>query len=283
MSQENKVQWNRLYDEKNKSNSLLKKFAPLKKNEVAEYRLVGTFDPNSPDKIFLKTMLIPSQDVLIDDDGETWPIGAIKGKDSSGDPLFYEDELWFKDTSGSYLRLNGSSAKDQVIYKYLELTNFNLSNPNRDTSRSALFERVDENKDIDQKRAKFKKTVTAMQMVEDMSDADILNFIRANALHDAGSDLKRRYFLEDLAQKNPDKFDNAVTTDFQSLKEPIELAKKKKIFQYNNLQRQWTTHDGKLVHTVKKGATSQVTELAKYLMSPEGKAHLEYMETELAK
>jgi hypothetical protein len=263
--------------------SLLKKIKPLKKDEHVQYRLRGAFDPKRPGQFFGRTLVLPTQDTISDPDtGETYDIAFIEGVGPGGIPKV--GTIMFEDFNLCLITLKGNSGLDQRKYNYIELCNFLADNPDRDKNKPALIERVNEAEDLKYKRDKRKKVQNALLVVDAMTDTEVLNFVRANRMADAGTPEKRRAGLEDVAEKNPDKFIDMPTIDYTSNYQIIDDAKKAKIIMFNTVTREWQRFDGTPIMTVKKGfGVSNKEELAMFLVKEEGRKSLEWIKTELKK
>jgi hypothetical protein len=271
------------YNQIPKDSVLLKRIKPLKKGEQVKYRVAGAYDSSQPDKFFGRTLVLPSTDVITDPEtGEVYDIAYITGYAEGGIPQL--GEIWFNDFEGSIKTLNGGNASDMKLYTYLELCNYLADNPSRDTSKSIHIEKVSPEKDRASRKNKFKQIAAAMIMIENMSETEVINFIRANRLPDAGDHLSRLSFLEDLAQREPEKFAAAPTIDPSSLGSIVDEALKAKVIFWNGVTREYSQSDKKKILTVKKGASvNPKQELEDFLFSPEGHDQLDWIKAELQK
>lgn len=262
--------------------SLLKNLKKLGRDEKVKYRVCGSFDPEKPDKFYGRTLILPTTDQITDPDtSEVYDIAYIKGLRAGG--IQDVGDIVFDDFHASTITLFGNSADDQGKYKYIELCNYLAQNPNR-FGKDPLIERVDEKVDLSGKRDKRKRVTAALNSVAVMTDEEILNFVRANRMPDAGTPESRRATVEDFAELNPDQFATMPLIDYTSLYTLIDNASKAKLLQWNNVTRDWLRSDGVQVLHIKKGfAVSQKEELAQFLMSPEGHAHRDWFLEQLKK
>jgi hypothetical protein len=270
------------YNEIPEDSHLLKKIKPLKRGEQVTYRLHGCYDPDRPNKFFGRTLRIPPTDLIMDKEGNTYDIAMVKGLGPGGVQEL-DGEVYFEPTSLCLMTLNGSNAREMRRYQYMEICNFNGDNPDRNPSSPVFFEKVNEERDRGAKRDKFKRVVAAMEMVEALSEKEVLDLIRANRLPDTGSHQRRLTQLENLAQKDPDKLLAMPLVDHTALLKVIEDAVKAKVIVYSNQTRDYTTFDKtKVIHNVKTGfSVSPKVELAKFLLSPEGHADLDWIKSQL--
>lgn len=269
------VQFNQVPDK-----SVIKKFKPLGKNESVTFRVKGSYDPSNPKKRVLRTMLLPQQDVVKDPEtGEVYDIAYISGIGQGGVPIF--GEIWFDDKSGSAKTLHGNRAADVRMYNYIMMSNYLVDNPNSDPAKHKI-ELESEDKDQAYVRNKRKKVQSALNTVEMMTDEEIMNFLRANRKPIANTAGKRRFYLEGLAEKDPDAFANAPMLDYTSLYTVIDEAKQKKIISFNNNTRCVLRYDGsEIVEVPKKIGTSWKEELAKFLIQPDNKGQLDWIKGEI--
>jgi hypothetical protein len=271
------------YNEIPKESVLLTRIKPLERGQRQKYRVYGAYDPTKPGKFFGRTVALPTKDTIIDPDTQAvYDIAFVTGIGPGGVPEI--GEIIFDDFNGCIISLTGGNATDQRKYQYIELCNFLKDNPTRDTNRTILIERVNEAEDLKYIRAKRKKVHAALSAVEALGETEVLNFIRANRMPDPGTPEMRRAALEDLAEKDPDKFNSMPTVDYTSLYDLIDEAKTKKIIVWNNITREWTRFSGEHILTVKKGfAVSQKEELAQFFMKEDGKKDREWIKKELQK
>jgi hypothetical protein len=262
---------------------LLTNIPKIPKGKLVQFRAYGCIDPARPGKFFGRTVRVPPTDIITDNEGNTYDIAMIKSVGAGGVQEL-DNEVFFDTIQACLISLRSSSAREMRQYQYFMLCNYNGSNPNRDTSKPILFEIVDDAKDHTSKRTRFKKIAAAMAAIENFSEKEVLDFIRSNRLPDTGSHHSRVAYLEEFAQKDPDKFMTAPLIDHTSLYATIEQATKAKVITYNNVTREYQTYDKKVILEVKKGfGVSNKDELAKFLMSPEGHKDLAWIKAELEK
>ena len=265
-----------------KDSAIYEDIKPLGKDDTITFRLKGSYDPSNPKKRTLRTLMLPQTDVIKDPKtGDTYDIGYIESVRQGGLPVF--GEIWFDDKSGSAIKLHGKRAEDVRKYNYIMISNYLADNKNSDPKKH-LIEIESEDKDMAFVRNKRKKVQAALNTVAAMNDSEILNFMRANRLPDPGTPGKRRFKLEDFAERNPDAFASAPMLDYTSLYDFIDELKQKKIVSFNNTTRGVVRCDGFEVLAVsKKIGVSWKEELAKFLIRPENKRELEWLKNEAAK
>lgn len=271
------------YNQIPKDSVLFTSLKKLGRNEKVKYRVFGSQKSNKPGKFFGPSVILPATDVITDPDtGEVYDIAYVKSVGAGG--VQNTEAIEFDDFNAFTLVLFGNNVEHQKMYQYIELSNYLADNPNRSSGKQALIERVDENKDRSANRDRRQKMNAALNTVTAMSDAEILDFVRANRLPDLGTPLARRVQVEDLAERDPDKFAKMPVIDFQTMFSIIDEAKKKKVITYNNVSRMWQRFDGTTILKVQKGLGVQIKEeLAAHLARPEGNRDLEWIKAELEK
>lgn len=274
------VQYNQIPDD----SAILKSIDPLKKGESITFRIIGSYDPSNPRRRVLRSMFVPTTDVIKDPEtGDTYDIAYIKGIGQGGVPIL--GEIFINDKHGSAITLKGDRPDDVRKYQYLMMCNYLSDNPNSDKTKNKI-EIESEEKDHAFVRDKRKKVHAALSAVEAMNDSEVMNFIRANRLSDPGTAQKRRFKLEDFAEKNPDAFASAPMLDHTALYETIDALKKKKIVVWNNNSKSVLLYDGSMILDLDKKfkfGMSWKDELAKHLIQPEQKSVLKKLEDELEK
>lgn len=181
-------------DEINDVSQELKDSVPvLKKGSVRTYRLPVPIDQDhiKDDKgtRFLKgkrnkiegsytwpqSVLIPTIDEIKDLDGDTVKIGVVRSFDVKTGivepyPLRIE---WHKD---GYFLVHEGNVETERFYAYMELTDFNGSKPNRDTSKPIYFYTVDAEAESKKRGAKLDVLTEELQYVKNMTPAEVKLF-----------------------------------------------------------------------------------------------------------
>jgi hypothetical protein len=254
---------------------------PFGKGDVAKYRVYGSFDPLTK-KYSLRDLYVPNTDVIMDPDtGESYDIGYVVRVGEGGKPVL--GDIWFSSDSLCILILHGGQVQHRKIYNYLERCNYNVSNPNRDTSAMPLIERIDDGSDAEASRRNRKRLYAAFDAIEGMTDDEVSAFNIANGVQTFGSAALNRAELENWVERyGPDRFFRAsiaapapgsVDTTLQFIK---NLQKKERIA-FNKTTKKWTTIAGDTVLVLQKGHGDPLHELANYLDTQEGKAGMEIL------
>lgn len=239
----------------------------LKRNERAVYRVLNVRqDPDNYGKFLIPAALqIPSTDTIYDKDKDDYvPIAFIERTKIDGSAVF--GDIIFTGQNMGYLFLNGGNASHQKIYQYIEVCNFNASNPNRDTSVEALFERIDSKKEAINERAMRKLIVKAVNLALEFDDKRAVEI--AAALGIEGESIEEtRNALEDYAGDNPEEFLEVAERASVEVEKLLKDAIKKGIIVNNvNASRFEWAETKKLIHQYKKSVgKNYIKELAETL------------------
>lgn len=181
----------------------------LKKGQKAVYELVGIEkDPLDPDGEkwaipFAKG--IPSSDRAWDEDKKEFiDIAFIIGEGEGGKPIMGDIIFWRGD--GGTMILQGGKARDERLYQYMERTNYNGSNPNRDTTFPIIFTRKDYKAEAKKKRDARDLKFLAVKKAKELNLAQIRQisvYLHFNT--DTEEDVMREK-LEEYADNNPNAF-----------------------------------------------------------------------------
>jgi len=258
-----------------KESAIRKKIKPLGANETATYRLFGSYDPVKK-KYSLRDVCVPNLDVITDPEtGDTYEIGYVVNQDTNG--KINLGEIWFEKTALCRFTLHGNNVKEKKIYDFLEMSNYLVSNPNRDPSAPALVERVDNDTDSKKLRDIRKEKIEAFKVVEAMSEAELTQFIKGENLPMPKTLDAKKDLVEELIEKGGAK--NLLNSSIggsasQDLVQLIESAKKKEKIAWDKANSVWSLPDGSIALKVKNKATN-VAELVKFLASEKGAETLE--------
>lgn len=239
----------------------------LKPDEKATYRVLNVRpDPDNYGRFLMPAALqIPSTDIIYDKGKEDFvPIAAIERTDLEGNPVFIN--IVFTAANAGYLFLNGSNAVHQKIYQYIEICNFNESNPDRNQEYETFFSRIDAQKEAKVERNIRKLIVKAVNTALDMDDLKVKEV--AMALGIDGETIEEiRNALEDYAGDNPEEFLEVAERASLEVETLIKDAIKKGIIN-NNLNSQtfeWAETKKEILKYKKGPGKNYIKELADFL------------------
>jgi DNA-dependent RNA polymerase auxiliary subunit epsilon len=247
------------------SEKMIKK---LKPNERATYRVLNVRpDLDNPGKLLMPSALqIPSTDIIFDKGKDDFvPIAAIERTDLEGNPVYIN--IVFNSTNLGYLFLNGSNAVHQKIYQFIEVCNYNESNPDRNPEFEAFFARVDAVKEAKNERNLRKLIVKAVNLALDLDDIKAREVALALGI-DAESNEELRNELEDYAGDYPEEFLEVVERASLANETALKDAVKKNIIKndVNASCFKWV-ETGKVIFAYTKGKDKNYfKELADHLL-----------------
>lgn len=239
----------------------------LKPDERASYRVLNVRpDPDNYGRTLIPAALqIPSTDIIYDDKkGEFINIAAIERQDEKGEAVFLN--IVFTASNLGYLFLNGNNPTHQKIYQFLELSNFNASNPNRSSDIEPFFARIDSKKEAQDERAMRKLIVKAVNIALELDDEKAKEVGAALGI-EAETIEEVRNLLEDYAGDNPKEFLEIVERASLSSELILKEAVKRGIIK-NNVNSQvfeWVETEKEIFRYKKAPNKNYFKELADYL------------------
>ena len=239
----------------------------LKTGERAVYRVLNIKeDPDNYGKYIIPAAVqIPSTDVIYDNHKEDYiTIGCIERVKSDGDPVLAP--IVFTGQNMGYIFLNGNNALHQKMYQFLEICNFNASNPERNQEIDAIFVRIDAKADAKNERNVRRQIIDAVNLALSLDDEKAKEI--ANALGiEAASIEEIRNKLEDYASDEPQEFTKVAERASLGTESLLREAVKQGFIR-NNINAsmfEWA-ETGKEIFKYKKVANKNYfKELAEYL------------------
>lgn len=168
-------------------NNISKEIKPKKPKNgtIVEYQfLIGRPDYNNPNKtLYPPSYRVKTFDRILDPGkNEYMDIGVFerKVKDKDGNETIRTRAFYLRGAKG-LLALTIGGNQDDEMYEFLELSNENQSNPNRDTSVVPMFRRIDAIKDASDRTQKRDVLTSALVYVSNMGEMEIREFAAAMA------------------------------------------------------------------------------------------------------
>lgn len=241
----------------------------LKKGEKVVYRIHNIQrNPMDPTKWALPSVRnVPPIDQIFDEiKGEYIDIAAVKSVTADGDHSFHD--MYFYGSQGGMMVLSGGIAVHQEIHSYLSLCNYNASNPNRDTTKEALFELVDESVRSEKERKNRNLKREALNAAYDLSADEVKNYVAALGQDDTRPMEVMRNELETLADNDPKGFLDLVGNKQASMKAVLNRAIAKGVIIFDHESSRFTWPNGEAILTVARTTGSDaVEELISYCVS----------------
>lgn len=213
----------------------------LAKDEVAVYRLIVS----NPDPAIKGVQRFPNNFKIRSVDrvqlgGETYDIGLVTRVDKEGDVL----EVRFINISNAnreagYFRLIGGRIADEELYTFLELTNANESNENRDKSIEPSFKRIDQRKNDVTTRKQRSRRLEAMTAAQNFDLKEVREFTAARGWNEDDDEVIMRNRIEEMAEKDPEGFIKAWGDKDQIVKATIKRAQDRNVIRFDTVESKW--------------------------------------------
>lgn len=244
----------------NVSDALLKP-TKLKPGQQVVYRVEGIQpDPMNPGKWAIPAAKnVPPIDQIWDEEKQEYvEIAAVRTFDSEGNHTFHE--IWFFGNQGGHMILRGGNAIDQEIHSFLSISNYNGSNPNRDTTKEVYFTLVDEQakSEVERKVRNIKRE--ALNVSADLTAEDVRNYIAALGQDDTRPLEVLRNDLEAMADSDPKSFLDLVSNKQAVMKATLNRALKKNVIKFEEEQSRFTWPTGEVITTVARTTGSDAVE-----------------------
>lgn len=263
----------------------------LKKGEFAMYRMLGvTFGTNEKGEVTItgRDLILPNVDVIQDSEsGDLIPIAYVKSWKANGDPNIGEIMFYAENQCQFTLR---HGARDAAAYQFLEICNYNISNPDRDPNAEPAFEKIDTMSGAKDSRAERANKKRAMDIAASLTDEELIEFMNANQVKlerltitykpDGTVDFEAlRDGVEHLAETRHAKFlnmDAGATKPVAGIDQIIDKAIEADVLGFDKETKSWynkaTSKTILQVLSIKFGTPKK--ELSKWLQSPAGKSVL---------
>ena len=176
--------------------------------------------------------MIPNVDRVYDKETDDYiDIASIGSIGIGGKPTMNTIQFTKKDKG--LMALRGSKTGDREIFQYLSLSNYNKSNPNRDTAVNPLYELVEPSRGAKESRENRTLRRDAMNVAAELSAAEVREFI-SSMNKDAKRDMSiLRDEIELMAEKDPKGFIKLSKDKNKSIQANCKLAIDKKIIEFD--------------------------------------------------
>lgn len=241
----------------------------LKKGETVTYKVTNiNRNPSNPSEyIFPAGVCVPSIDQIWDEElNEFVEIAAVQTVSRDGNHNLHNITFW--GSQACHITLRGGIAADQEIHSFLALSNFNGSNPNRDTSKEIIIEQVDENKKSETERKQRNLKREALNLAVDLGVDDVKNLVAALGKDDTRKIDILRNELEIFADRDPVGFLEIANNKQAALKAVLNRALTKGVILFNVEQSMFTWPNNEAILTVSRTTGGDnVDELLSYCIS----------------
>lgn len=237
------------------------KSTKLKPGEKVVYRITNIQrNPMDPSKWALPSVKsVPAVDQIWDEQQQEYiDIAAVRNVNAQGKHTYHE--IYFYGNQGGTMVLHGGRAADQEIHSYLSLCNYNASNPNRDNTKEAIFELVDENARSEKERKNRNLKREALNAAYDLSTEEVKNYIAALGKDDTRPIAVLRNELETLADHDPKALLDLVNNKQATMKAVINRALAKGVIVFDSEGSRFNWPNGEAILTVARSTGSDAVE-----------------------
>lgn len=230
------------------------KLAEVRKDENGDWQ--GPFSRN-----------VPATDRILQ--GNDYKDIAAISKIGKGGEVQQFTEIHFLKTQGWELVLNPSSIVENEIIQYLELCNYNVSNPNRDPQAEAIFYRLDPVKEASQNLSKDKELNDAIYRAFNMDEDALKQFVASRGQSDTQDVSIMRQLAVAAAKADPAAF-LSLDINQEVYAATITRAKEKNLIKFDAGAWKWVDTN-EVIRKIPK-TSDAITGFASYLKTEEGKA-----------
>ena len=219
---------------KTKTFNNIKTEPEFKRNDVKIFEWLSKKpDPVNKGKLEMAVMaFVPNKDRVYDPAQDDYvDIAAIKNLGPEDKPVF--TDIVFEKRQGGKLVLRGDRIGDKEIYQFMMLSNYNISNPNRDPQAKGLYKLVDPKSESANKRKKRSTLRDAMNVAAEMSASDIREFVASMGKDQTRDISVLRDEIETLAESDPQQFIILSKNRNRSIQANIKKAIDKKIIEFS--------------------------------------------------
>ena len=258
--------------------------AKLKRGESVSYRVVSIQrNPANPAEVLIPAAInVPPVDQVWDEEKQDYvDIAAIKRISKDGNHLYHD--IWFYGSQGGHINLRGGVAEDQEIHEYLSISNYNASNPNRDTSKEAIFELVDDVRRTDAERKLRNAKRDAMNAAADLDVEEVKDFIAAIGKDETLPIGILRNEVELFAETDPVTFMETLGNKDIAVKATLNRAIKSSAVLFDSEQSRFTWPNGEVILTVpRKTGNAHIEDFAAFCTtSAKGEKVLQTIQSKL--
>lgn len=252
----------------NQLSEKLVKSTMLKPGKSVTYRLTNIQKSSlDPTRLAIPAAKnVPATDTIFDEDkGEYVDIAAVRAVDGQGNHTFHE--IFFYSNMAGHMILQGGRAVDQEIHSYLSLCDYNASKPNRDTSKEAIFELVDEEAKAEKESRTRNIRREALNAAADMSAEDVKTYAAAMGKDDTKAVSVLRNELEEMADTNPQDFLNLINNKQAVVTATVNRAIKKGVILFNQEQSRFEWPNKEVILVVARTGSDAIDEFVSFCTS----------------
>lgn len=198
-----------------------------------------------------QSMLIPTVDEIQDVDGQLKKIAVIRDYNNNSKEMI-SWPLFINSYDDGFIIVEANRLNTSRFYAFLELTDFNGSKKNRDTSKPILFYEINPSQELAVKAKKVDLMTEELQYVRDLPKSDVLVFAQGLLWDTSGIDIEDlRDNLKIFVSENPGKI-TEIHSNKQMIinKSIIKQALDARIILFNEPENKYTFQaTGKVIAT----------------------------------
>lgn len=252
----------------NQLSEKLVKATMLKPGQSVTYRLCNIQqDPFDPNRLAIPAVKgVPVIDTIYDEEkGQYVDIAAVRSVDGQGNHLFHE--INFYSNMAGHMILTGGRAYDQEIHSYLSICDYNASKPNRDETKEAIFELVDETKTAEKESRTRNQRREALNAAADLSTEDVKTYAAALGKDDSKAVSVLRNELEEMADKDPAAFLDLMNNKLAVVTATVNRAIKKGVILFNQEQSRFEWPTKEVILVVARTGSDAIDEFVSFCTS----------------
>lgn len=229
----------------------------LKPGDMVKYRLLNgirNIDPQrrrGDDILFPASVSIPLTDNIYDpgeegkNNGRVVQVGVVKAfNDVTKMPVFRKYAVQPQKGDNGIFVLRGGVIQEMEVYEALELSNRNKSNPFRDQSEEAMFERVDDSAESKVKSTKRNFLFDSLNAIRQWTPEEMRIIAASYNLSTSLPVDVLKDKLEEIAEVDPKKFYDLIDSEDTKIKAVIKLAMESGIIAFNAHENKWVYAEG---------------------------------------
>lgn len=218
---------------------------------------------------------VPATD-RIQQGGEYKDIAAISKIGKGGEVQQFTDILFLK-TSGWELVLDPKSIVENEIIQYLELCNYNATNPNRDPQAESIFYRLDPVKEAKDNLSKEKLYNDAVHRAFNMDVDALKQFVASRGQSDTQDVAIMQELAVAAAKADPAAF-LSLDVNQEVYAATITRAKEKGLIKFDDAAKAWKWVDtNEVIRKIPK-TSDAIQGFASYLKTEEGNAVFQHLQ-----
>lgn len=246
----------------------------LEIGQVARYQLLnGNPNPN-PDArktvpvVYPSITQIPTRDRIFDPNSKEYVDIAVVENYDLKDGVITPKVFYVKGTEYGIFACTGGNYEDEELYEFLELSNYNQSNKNRNAAVEPRYKRIDEIGDSKVRSKKRSALKEALTYAGNLTNGEVKDFAASMNWNESEPIEILRDKIEDFAEKTPEEFVKHVEDKDKEVKTIIKKALTAGVILYNAAEHKIVLSGNKhtLIKMDRVDGVDHLTQAAEYVM-----------------